>query len=132
MGVYKDTGGGHFTITYGGKECPFAGLDSFNESPTEIRPNAFQTLQNCSINAGTLDFTTWVEASGSYSGTFIGFGDLSGKLFMVLYSGGALPSLTIIGVPSFPFLTSFYTIGVIYLPDGVLTSPPVYGSLTYK
>src|SRR5271166_5176810 len=133
MGLYKDTGGGHFTITYGGREMPFAGLDPANTPPTEIRPDAFVALQNCTINEDTLDFTTWLQNPiVSYSGTFIGFGDLAGQFFLVLYTATPSPNLTIISVPSFPAFSSTTIVGVIYLPDGVITSPPVYGSLTYK
>lgn len=133
MGSYKDTGGGHFEITYGGRESPFAGLDSSAKAPTEIRPNAFFSILNCMINQNTVDATTWAQkVPASYTGSFIGFGDLLGQFFTISWTGTILtPTIVIATIPNFPFLTATQIVASIELPNG-LEYTPVFGSLTFK
>jgi hypothetical protein len=134
MGAYKDTGNGHFEISYGGRESPFAGIDSSAPDPY-IAPNA---LQQNSFNVielnNTLCPTDWQQNftdQAPSAGSIVGIGDLLGIPFIVSFVLiGGVPTVTIKTYPVFPSTGGFGTIFSVTVPN--YTGNPTIGSLTFK
>jgi hypothetical protein len=127
-------GGSHIEITYGGRESPFAGIDSTALDPY-IAPNAL-TRKSANVIAlsNTLEAASWQDifrlTTGDATDIFMGVGDLLGQVFIVSFNG-ASSSININGYPNFPSQTDAYLIGNVPVPNAI-SAQVTPGNLTFK
>lgn len=126
------TGGGkHIEITYGGRDCPFAGVDSSAPDPY-ISPNSITKLSaNVIVLDNNLEAASWQEIfSLTSTDTIIGVGDLLGQVFIVSLDIAGL-NINVNGYPNFPSQTGAYLIGTVAVPNAI-SANVLPGTLTFK
>lgn len=126
---------GSLEITYGGRECPFLGVDSTAPDPYIGPGQLTQTVKNLLTINNTLlpTFFNMIANDQVLNATIIGYGDLNGQIFQVSIDGSG--NLNVIGFPNFPSLAGSYTIGTIATSavfGGTLVMNVQPNTLTYK
>lgn len=134
MGAIKlDQENGSLEITYGGRECPFGGVDSSAPDPYIGPGQLTQDSINGLVNNNSLLATFFNTISfAGFNQALLGYGELNGQIFYVEYANGLI---NVHGVPNFPDTTGIYTIGSIDTTAVYGTYLNINwksGSLTYK
>jgi len=115
MGALKlDQENGSLEITYGGRECPFGGVDSSAPDPYIGPGQLTQDSINGLVNNGTLvaTFFNTLSVNNVSVAALLGYGELNGQIFFV-YLNADGKTVQVTGLPNFPSITGSYTIGFI-------------------